>query len=421
MTERSTYQVRDIDWLTVFLWVGLVLIGWLAIYAADFEPEQSNIFSWEMNYGKQFIWMCVAAVVAICLMVIDSRFYTTFTYVIYGVILAVLFIVLFVGVKVSGSTSWLQIGALRFQPSEFAKFATTLALAKYLSTLNVTIKTLKSKLVSFVIMLAPTFLIILQGDMGSAIVYFSLILVLYREGMSGEILVAGVLLIVLFILALLVNNFVLVSIFAGLMALTGILFRKQKRVLISLAVVFTIASGLVFGVNFVFNNMLKPHQQTRISVLLGQTNDPLGVEYNVNQSKIAVGSGGFFGKGFLKGTQTKFDFVPEQSTDFIFCTIGEEQGFMGSLLLLGLFVGLLLRILYLAERQRGDFARIYAYGVFSILFLHLTINIGMTIGLMPIIGIPLPFVSYGGSSLVGFTILLFILVKLDAERLRFLR
>lgn len=421
MTERSTYQVRDIDWLTVFLWVGLVLMGWLAIYAADFESKQSSIFSWEMNYGKQFIWMCIAAVAAICLMVIDSRFYTTFTYVIYGVILLLLFIVLFLGIKVAGSTSWFQIGGLRFQPSEFAKFATTLALAKYLSTLNVNIKTPKSKLISFVIMLAPTFLIILQGDMGSAIVYFSLILVLYREGMSGEILVAGVLLIVLFMLALLINKFVLVSIFAGLMLLTGILFRKQKRVLISLAVVFTVASGLVFGVNYVFNNVLKPHQQTRISVLLGQTNDPLGVEYNVNQSKIAVGSGGFFGKGFLKGTQTKFDFVPEQSTDFIFCTIGEEQGFIGSLLLLGLFVGLLLRILYLAERQRADFARIYAYGVFSILFLHFTINIGMTIGLMPIIGIPLPFVSYGGSSLVGFTILLFILVKLDAERLRFLR
>ena len=421
MIGRATFKPKDTDWLTVLLYGILVILGWLAIYAAEFQESQSGIFDLSRNYGKQFVWILLAAFAAVCLMIIDSRFYTTFTYFIYGLILLTLIFVLFFGYTVAGATSWLSIGSFRFQPSEFAKFATTLVLAKYLSTLNVTIKTTKAKLISFLFLLAPATLIILQGDTGSAIVYFSLILVLYREGMSGEIMLAGILLVVLFILSLLFDKFVLIGIFFGLALIASGLFRKQRRIIISLAAVFVMSASFVMGVSYGFEHLLKPHQQTRIKVLLGQEDDPLGVEYNVNQSKIAVGSGGFLGRGFLKGTQTKFDFVPEQSTDFIFCTIGEEQGFVGSFFMIGIFVSLLLRILYLAERQRAQFARIYGYGVFAILFIHMCINIGMTVGLMPIIGIPLPFVSYGGSSLMGFTVLLFILVKLDAERLRFLR
>ena len=269
--------------------------------------------------------------------------------------------------------------------------------------------------------LIPFLLIILQNDLGTALVYAGFILVLYREGLSGNILIFGLIIGVLFILTLIIDKIILISILIGVTSIIFILSRRKKKEFFVLLLLLLIASGFVFCVNYIFNEVLAPHQRTRINVLIGKEIDPQGAGYNLIQSKIAIGSGGFMGKGYLNGTQTRFDFVPEQSTDFIFCTIGEEWGFIGSLLFINIFIGLLLRILFLAERQRSNFSRIYGYSVATILFMHFLINIGMTIGLLPVIGIPLPFISYGGSSLLGFTILLFIFLNLDSYRLQILR
>jgi len=417
----SSYISGNIDWVSIMLYFSLVMIGWVAIYAADYNREHPMIFDLSQNYGKQFLWIAISFFVAICFLIIDSKFYTSFSYIIYGFILLALIVVLFFGKEVAGSRSWFEVGSLKIQPSEFAKYTTTIALAKYISTRNSIIKGLKSKLITLAIIGAPALLIILQGDMGSALAYAAFVLVLYREGLSEELLLFGLLIILLFILALLIDKFILIFCLLLIVVFISFLFRKSKRVIYISIISFVISSSFIYGVNFGFNNFLKPHQQARIKVLLGQDVDLKGAAYNVNQSKIAIGSGGFWGKGFLKGTQTKYDFVPEQSTDFIFCTIGEEYGFFGSLIVIGIFLGLLIRIIFISERQRSKFTRIYGYGVASLLFLHMVINVGMTIGLVPIIGIPFPFISYGGSALLAFTILLFTLLKLDAERLMFLR
>ncbi|MBL4715202.1 MAG: rod shape-determining protein RodA [Bacteroidia bacterium] len=421
MRSRSGIFI-DIDRVAVLTYLLLVIFGWLSIYASVYDENHQSIFDFSQSYGKQFIWIITSFILIGIILVLDTKFYTSFSYLIYFLTILSLITVLILGRDIAGSRSWIEMGSFRFQPSEFAKLATCLALAKYLSTLNINIKELRTKAIAISIIAVPALLTVLQGDAGSALVYGALVLVLYRFGLSGNILIIGLYLAFLFILSLMISKFLIIGILSGFAVLFVYIIRHNKKyfkrnVIIALVSV-VLSSCVVYGVDFVFNNALKEHQQVRINVLLGIEDDPLGAGYNVNQSKIAIGSGGFWGKGFLQGTQTKYDFVPEQSTDFIFCTIGEEQGFFGSVIVIGLFVFLLMRIIYLAERQRSKFTVIYGYGVASIMFFHLVINIGMTIGIAPVIGIPFPFFSYGGSSLWTFTILLFILIKLDSFRLQ---
>lgn len=402
----------------VSIYLVLVLIGWINIYAAVYKDEYKSIFDISQSYGKQMIWIISSVIIALMILIIDGKWYSTFAYVIYGLFMLLLISVLFLGKETHGSSSWFQFGGFRLQPSEFAKFATNLALAKYLSTINIRMQDFKTKLVAFTLIGFPILLILLQNDTGSAIVFIAFVFVLYREGLSGNVLIMGFLLVVLFFLSLLINKFVIIGTFISAALIMFFFIRKRFREIALLLTIFISVCSFVYFVDFAYNHMLEPHQKQRIDVLLGNTSDTKGIGYNVNQSKIAIGSGGFTGKGFLQGTQTKFDFVPEQSTDFIFCTVGEEWGFIGSFIVISLFIILLARILFVAERQRSTFSRIYGYGVASLLFIHIIINIGMTIGLAPVIGIPLPFFSYGGSSLWAFTILLFIFIKLDAYRVQ---
>jgi len=417
--QKSIFE--NIDWLIVGIYLVLVLIGWVNIYAAVYNEEHKSILDISQNYGRQMVWIATSLVLAIFILVIDGKFFEAFAYPIYGFVLLILVAVLLFGREVAGSKSWFEIGAFRLQPAEFAKFATNMALAKYLSTVNINMKDFRTKLVAGTFIIIPIAMILLQNDTGSALVFCSFIFVLYREGLSQNVLIIGFFAVLLFVLALMVSKIIIVIVLAGIAVLAIALLRKTRKNIITVSVILALAAGVVFSVDYFFHNVLEPHQKQRINVLLGKDTDLKGAGYNVNQSLIAIGSGGLTGKGFLNGTQTKFDFVPEQSTDFIFCTVGEEWGFLGSLVILGLFTALLYRILFIAERQKSDFTRIYAYGVASILFIHLMVNIGMTIGLLPVIGIPLPFLSYGGSSLWSFTILLFILVKLDSYRTFILR
>jgi rod shape determining protein RodA len=449
-------------------------MGWFNIYAAVYNEEHAGLLDLSQRYGKQFIWIIASLVIAIFVVIIDNRFYFFFSWFIYGFAMFLLVLVLLVGAKINGARSWFEFGSLSVQPSEFAKFATALALAGYLSAKRQELTKLKMIIPATAIIIIPALLTALQPDMGSSIVYFSLFIVLFREGMSPYIFVSGLLMLILFFLTLLVNSFhltIVLLIFASLLIL--IATRKWKMVL-SGAAVFVIIGAILFLLNYYvikklsnelivfislllsgvayayyiysrkaisvmiiylfligsilyinavdygFNNLLPAHQKDRINILLGVKSDPHGTGYNVNQSIISIGSGGLTGKGFLQGTQTKFKFVPKQSSDFIFCTIGEEWGFLGSFVVISIYLFLLLRLLFLAERQRSVFSRVYGYGVVSILFTHVFINIGMAVGLVPVIGIPLPFFSYGGSSLWGFTILLFIFLRLDASRTEYL-
>lgn len=432
---RGTKSLIDnIDWVTVGLYLILVLAGWLNIYAAVYNEEFESIFDTTQRYGKQLLWIGTAGIIATVILLIDERFFSTFGYLIYGFIIMLLVAVLLVGAATKGATSWFAIGGFKIQPSEFSKFATNLALAKYLSTLNIRMKDLKTKLTAAVILGLPAVLILMQNDTGSALVYGAFVLVLFREGLSGNFLLIGLIAAFLFVITLVFQNdvyqlpfemeltggWMLIIVLFVMMGLVFYFNRKKKQILLFSTVIFIACSGLVKSVDYVFNNILEPHQSKRINVMLGLEFDPYGAGYNVNQSLIAIGSGGLTGKGYLKGTQTKYDFVPEQSTDFIFCTIGEEWGFLGSFVVVALFMSLLLRILFMCSRQRSDFARVYGYGVAAIFFFHFMINIGMTIGLAPVIGIPLPFFSYGGSSLWAFTILLFVFIKMDADRLEVL-
>jgi rod shape determining protein RodA len=367
------------------------------------------------------LFVVVSIVIAIILLIIDSKFYTTFAYFIYGLMMLLLIGVLVFGSTIKGSKSWITFGNFSLQPAEMAKFAAALALAKFFSGLNISMKNLSTKIIAATIIGIPAVLILLQGDTGSMLVFTSFILVLFREGLPSIFLIMIFVVGLLSVLALVVNKFILIIVIALFCAGFFFFLQRAKNIVPVVAAMFIVCSAYVLSVDYVFNNVLRSHQRERIDVLLGKETDLKGAGYNLNQSLIAIGSGGVTGKGYLKGTQTKFNFVPEQSTDFIFCTIGEEFGFLGSTALLLLFFGLLYRIIFLAERQRSKFSRVYAYSVASIFFFHVAINIGMTIGLVPVIGIPFPFVSYGGSSLLGFTILLFILVKLDSDRLAVLR
>ncbi len=412
---------ENIDWLLVIFYLGFVLIGWMNIYAAVYNEEHSNIFDMSQNYGKQLMWIGTSILIAMAILIIDGKFFASFSYPIYGTILLLLLVVLAVAKNVQGARSWIEIGSFKLQPSEFAKFATSMALAKYLSTLNIRMQDTKTKLTAGALILIPMAFVLLQNDTGSALVFCAFIFVLFREGLSQNFLIFGFLGGVLFVLALMVPAIILISVIGSIGLLSYILMRKTKKNFITIALITSLCCGAIFSVDYAYNHILQAHQRERIEVLLGKKSDLKGAGYNVNQSLIAIGSGGFFGKGFLQGTQTKYDFVPEQSTDFIFCTVGEEWGFLGTTVVLLMFLALLYRILFIAERQRSTYTRIYAYGVASIIFFHVMVNVGMAIGLAPVIGIPLPFFSYGGSSLWSFTILLFVLIKLDSYRMYVLR
>ena len=399
------------------LYVVLVLMGWINIYAAVFDESHPDIFDLSTSYGKQMLWIITSGVLVLAVMFTDAKFFPAFSYLIYGITVALLLAVLLVGKEVAGSKSWIQIGSFGLQPAEFAKIGAALALSRYLGDLHVKMQSMRTRIYSGILVFVPAILILLQNDTGSALVFIAFMLVLYREGLSGNILLVGILAALLFIVTLLFDKFYIMGVLVSIAVMGWLMMRRVRRSFLLILVFLAGALAFVYSVDYAFENILEEHQKTRVNVLLGKETDLRGAGYNVNQSKIAIGSGGFAGKGFLEGTQTKFDFVPEQSTDFIFCTVGEEWGFLGTTLVIGLFLLLLIRILKLAERQRSSFSRIYGYSVAAILFFHIAINIGMTIGLAPVIGIPLPFFSYGGSSLWAFSILLFIFIRLDSNRL----
>jgi rod shape determining protein RodA len=409
----------NVDWLTVFVYLALCTIGLLSIHSAVFSPDHPGLIDLQTNYGKQFIFIIVSLILGVFILLLESRFLSALSPAIYVVTILLLILVLVVGRNVGGNQAWIDIGGgFRLQPSEFAKFATCLMLARYLSGVNIKLTEVSSFAVAAAIIFVPMVLIILQPDAGSTLVFSSLLFVLYREGLSPYFLILEGLFIVLFVLTLKLDNMFWVV--GGLIAVAVLimwLFRRNRKLLVAVSVGALICLAFIFSVKFIYKNVLKSHQKARIEIVLGITSDPRGKGYNVNQSKIAIGSGKMWGKGYMEGTQTKYSFVPEQSTDFIFCTVGEEFGFAGSIVVLGLYMLLVLRIILIAERQRSPFSRIYAYGVASVIFFHVFINIGMTIGIVPSIGIPLPFISYGGSSLIGFTLMLFVLLKLDSNRM----
>lgn len=413
---------QKIDWITVLVFAALVMAGWLNIYAAEYDPElDQSIFDFSTSAGRQLIWIGTSVAIAMGIFFFDYKFFDSFAYITYAIFIALLLFILIGGKEVAGSRSWIGVGGFGLQPSEFAKFAAAFALAKYLSHSTRKLSDLNTLGASFGIILLPMVLTVLQGDTGTALVFASLAIPMFREGMPPLLVIIAISVVIIFLLTLLVSQTVLLAGIAIIVLLAvGLNARKPKNLLYiaASAVMVTMA---VRSVDFIMTEVLQPHQQKRVLSLVNPNIDPLGVGWNVTQSKIAIGSGGFTGKGFLQGTQTKFDFVPEQTTDFIFCTIGEEHGWLGSILVLALFATLLLRLVMIAERQKSTFARVYGYGVIGIIFFHFTVNIAMTIGLFPVIGIPLPFFSYGGSSLWAFTILLFSFLKLDAHRMQVLQ
>jgi rod shape determining protein RodA len=414
---------KNLDWISVLLFTVCVLVGWLNIYAAIYNPENplwiGDAGFFDSNAGKQLIWIGTTVILIIAILVIDHRFYETTAFFIYGFFIFMLLAVLVFGAEIKGSNSWIRIGGFQVQPAEFAKMATALALAKYISTPMVNLSRFKDQFNVAMIILIPPILILVSHETGVALVFAGFMVLLYREGLPGVYPASFLSVIILFVLSLIYPTwqiFIGVAILAALIIWIIPRYERKTRNIIMIVGVAISMGVFVTGVDWAVNNILQEHQRNRIKVLVDPDFDRKKTGYNVRQAKIAIGSGGLVGKGFLQGTQTKFDFVPEQSTDFIFCTVGEEEGFAGSLLVVGLFLGLLLRTIYLAERQKSRFARVYGYGVVSILFFHFMVNIGMTIGLMPVIGIPLPFFSYGGSSLWSFSILLFIFLKIDAHR-----
>jgi rod shape determining protein RodA len=472
--KRTVNILFKVDWITIAIYLLLIFIGWVSIYAAVYDERYSSILDFSQRYGKQLGWIIAALILAMFVTLIDNRFYFFSAWFVYGAIILLLMLVLVFGVERNGAKSWFEFGGIGLQPAEFAKFATALAVARFIHPQTADLTRLRSLLSVTALIAAPALLIIIQPDMGSAVVFASFFFVLFREGLSPYIFVTGLLMIILFFITLLVED-IYIAVILTLIS-TALIWLTTRRALMSLAglgvVIFFAAIGwlirkyvseslsfdliivlslilsggafawyifryklkwvmviylflvgsvlYVYTVDYAFNNLLKSHQQKRINIVLGIESDPLGTGYNLNQSLISIGSGGLSGKGFLQGTQTKFKFVPEQATDFIFCTVGEEWGFIGTFAVLLLYLILLFRLQHLAERQRSIFARVYGYSVFSIIFFHVFINIGMTIGIVPVIGIPLPFISYGGSSLWGFTVLLFVFLRLDASRTEYL-
>lgn len=473
----AAQEYKKLDWWLVFAYIILTMIGWVSIFSSVFDEDHADIFDISQRYGLQFIWIVTAYVIAfIILFILNPKIYRAFAWVAYGAALLLLVAVIFFGVEINGSNSWFAIGSIRFQPAELSKITTALALAALMSKYGFRLKSIRGFFQTALIIIIPMIIIIMQKETGSALVYTAFIFMLYREGLSGWYLTLGLLSIILFLVTLsfspfiaiivltaaiilargftskyptrhilllipylylmtlsakineiaFVNNFIELPNEAWLAIVISPLFiyhvtqsfKRKSSKLWHISLVFITSIVLIFSVDFFFEKVLQDHQRARIENLLGITIDLKGAGYNVHQSKIAIGSGGLAGKGFLQGTQTKFNFVPEQSTDFIFCTIGEEWGFLGSAFLILLYLFVIIRIINSAEKQKDSFNRIFGYSLASIMFLHFFINIGMTIGIMPVIGIPLPFVSYGGSSLWSFTIFLFIFIRLDLDRRR---
>jgi rod shape determining protein RodA len=413
--DKSRRLITNIDSTAGLIFILLLTIGWINIYSSEYHENMSKIFDMSMSHGKQIIWISASLILAFFIVLMDSRIYHTISYMVYGFALALLLTTLFIGKTVAGAKGWIVIGGFQLQTAEIAKVATVLAVSRHLSTHGVDIRNIRDRLIAFAIIMVPCLLVLLQNDTGSALVFLALIFILYRVGLSAWYIIIPVWLGIIS-LTVLMSSKTPVLIGLGIITfLAVIVVRKQVRLVLIMLGVALLSVGIAFGVDYGVKHVLKDYQRERIDVLLGKEVDVKGAGYNVHQSLIAIGSGGFSGKGFLKGTQTKYDFVPEQSTDFIFCTIGEEYGFLGSAGVVCLYLLLMWRIITIAERQKFLFNRLYAYGVFSIIFIHFTINIGMTLGIFPVIGIPLPFVSYGGSSFIAFTLLLFILLKLDAS------
>jgi rod shape determining protein RodA len=400
---------NNIDWICIIIYIALVLLGWLNIYS-------SSLSSTEGTYEKQAIFIALSIPLIFILLYIDGKFYEKYASIIYGISLLSLAGLFVFGKTIAGQRCWYAIGSFTLQPSEFAKAATALALAKYLSDTQINLKDVNRQIQALAVVFLPVMLILPQPDPGSALIYSIFIIVLFREGLPSWYVWTGFITILLFMLTLILEpQYVILM---ALLALILIHFKSRlgDRNIVLSTILFIVISGFVLSVNYVFTHVFKQHHRDRFNILLGKSVDMKGIGYNTNQSEIAIGSGGWFGKGFLEGTQTKGGFVPEQHTDYIFTTVGEEWGFVGSLVVIGLFVGLLLRVIYLAERQKTKFSRVYGYCVAGILFTHFFVNIAMVIGVFPTIGVPLPFFSYGGSGLWGFTILLFIFIKMDANK-----
>ncbi|MFN0293367.1 rod shape-determining protein RodA [Pedobacter helvus] len=420
MQQQNNRFFFNVDWITILIYMALCAVGFINIFSVQYDPDKSAAFSFAAEYGKQLIFVISGLILGLSILLLESKFFSVFAPIVYGITIILLLTVLVVGRNVGGNQAWIPIGSFRLQPSEFAKFGTALLLARYISSFNPKLNTFKPILVCLAIITLPMALIMLQPDAGSMLVFLSFMFPLYREGLPGNLLIIFWGAVLLFILNLFVAPTILIIsilIIGGLFAYNA---RKRMQKIINVGIITLIAICYLFVAKYLFENVLKPHQRTRIELILGLTSDNRGAGYNVIQSKIAIGAGQLTGRGYLEGTQTKFGYVPAQSTDFIFSTIGEEWGFIGCFVVIGLYVFLLLRIINMAERQRSVFSRVYGYSIACILFFHVFINIGMTIGIMPVIGIPLPFISYGGSSLWSFTILLFIFLKLDSNRMGFI-
>lgn len=413
MKNQSTRS--NLDWMVVTLYFVLVILGWLNIYSASLPLEETSIFDLSQIYGKQMLFIILSIPLIIVILSIDGKFFEKFSSVIFIVSLLSLAGLFVFGKEIKGQTNWYSFGSFSLQPAEFAKFATALALSKYLGDVQVNLSIPKYQFQALGLLFLPILLIV-PHDPGSALIFSSMILVLYREGLPAWYLWTGFIAIILFISSLLFEP--LYIILVALLIIVGLYFksRPMNRNIVLSSVIFVLITAFTFSVDYVFDNVFQQHHRDRFNILLGKKVDMKGIGYNINQSKIAIGSGGWNGKGFLEGTQTKGGFVPEQHTDYIFTTVGEEWGFLGSLLVIALFITLILRILYLAERQKTKFSRVYGYCVASILFIHFFVNTAMVLGLFPTVGVPLPMFSYGGSGLLAFTILIFIFVKMDANK-----
>ncbi len=419
--RQDDLYINRIDWITIFIYGTLVIIGWFNIYAAVYDEQAAkSIFDFSINSGKQLVWIGTAILLITLIMVADYRLFENLSLILYGIFLFFLLITPFFGKEINGQRAWFEIGAFRLQPAEFAKFATALALAKFMERPSFDLSQTKYQLQSMAIVFLPVAFIMLQPDTGTAMVYSAFFVMLFREGMPQRYYVLALTFITVSLLALGIDNNLYLVIGVAVVVLILIMMGKKNPArIVGLFALGAVILGYCYSLDYVVSK-LPDHQQNRIMVLFNPDLDPLGVGWNVTQSKIAIGSGGFLGKGYLEGTQTKFDFVPEQHTDFIFCTLGEEFGWIGSFVVVLLFSALLIRLVILAERQKSRFSRVYGYCVISILLFHFGINIAMTVGLFPVVGIPLPFFSYGGSSLWSFTILLFIFIKLDSHRVQLL-
>lgn len=411
MASSKTY-VR-FDWLIIFIYIALVAMGWINIYSASLSDSAKGYFDFNQIYGKQMLWIGLSMVLIIFVLAIESKFYERFASVIYIASLVSLLGLFIFGRTIAGTTAWYDFGGFSIQPSEFAKAATALALGKYVSDIQTDMKDFKKQIGAFIILALPVLLIIMQPDPGSVLVYAAFVFPLYREGLHGVYLLLGLFATVIFVSTLAFGS---IWVALGVVLIAGIIFLKRRKKRPNVIKYILIAAScitLTFSVSYIFNNVFKQHHRDRFNIVLGKEVDSRGIGYNTHQSEIAISNGGWLGKGWTEGTQTKGNFVPEQHTDYIFSTVGEEWGFLGSMIVVLLFVGLITRIIFKAEKQKNQFGRVYGYSVAAILFIHFFVNIGMVTGIFPTVGIPLPFFSYGGSALWGFTILLFIFVKLD--------